>query len=118
MIDEEKLHFFVSEVCISDNFSMAESGYKSLNVEEKTSLLNKYYSGLDDRYYSKTSNLIFILSETLKVAWFLYMFLAFLIILKLLLYFLYVQQTVPLIILCLSPSKIRSHFVDKKHGIA
>ena len=44
MIDEEKLHFFVSEVCISDNFSMAESGYKSLNVEEKTSLLNKYYS--------------------------------------------------------------------------
>ena len=23
---------------------MAESGYKSLNVEEKTSLLNKYYS--------------------------------------------------------------------------
>ena len=85
--NEEKLKFCALNVSMWDYFSMAESSYKSLTVEEKTSLLNKYYSELDDRYYGKTGNLIFILSEILKIVWFLYMFLAFLMILRLLLYF-------------------------------
>lgn len=66
MIDEEKLKFFVSKVSIWDYFSMIEPSYKSLSVEEKRSLPNKYYSELDDRYFGKTSDPIFILTEILK----------------------------------------------------
>ena len=50
MIDVEKLKFFASKVSIWDYFSMAESRWKSLSIEEQTSLLNKCYSELDDRY--------------------------------------------------------------------
>ena len=60
---------------------MAESNYKSLSGEEKTSLLDNCYSELDERYYGKTGNLIFILFEILKMIWVLYKFLAFLMIL-------------------------------------
>ena len=51
---------------------MAKSSYKSLGVEEKTSLLNRYYSELDVRYYGKTGNFISFLFEVLKMVWFLY----------------------------------------------
>ena len=60
---------------------MAKSNCKSLSGEEKTSLLDNCYSELDERYYGKTGNLIFILSEILKMIWVLYKFLAFLMIL-------------------------------------
>ena len=46
---------------------MVESNYKSLSGEEKISLLNNCYSELNERYYVKTGNLIFILSEILKI---------------------------------------------------
>ena len=45
-IDEEKLNFFISKVTIWDYFLLSEQIYKSSSVEEKTSLLNKYYREL------------------------------------------------------------------------
>ena len=50
-IDEEKLNFFISKVTIWDYFSLSEQIYKSSSVEEKTSLLNKYYRELYEKYY-------------------------------------------------------------------
>ena len=32
-------------------FSRTKTSYKALSVEEKRTLLNKYYSELDDKYY-------------------------------------------------------------------
>ena len=85
--DDEKLKLFVSKVSILDYILMGESSCKSLSVEEKTRLLNKYHSELDENYYGKIANLIFILSKILKMVWFFYTFLVFLMILKLLLNF-------------------------------
>ena len=50
-IDEEKLNFFISKVTIWDYFSLSEQIYKSSSIEEKTSLLNKYYRELYEKYY-------------------------------------------------------------------
>ena len=50
-IDEEKLNFFISKVTIWDYFSLSVQIYKSSSVEEKTSLLNKYYRELYEKYY-------------------------------------------------------------------
>ena len=50
-IDEEKLNFFISKVTIWDYFSLSEQIYKPSSVEEKTSLLNKYYREFYEKYY-------------------------------------------------------------------
>ena len=59
-IDEEKLNFFISKVTIWDYFSLSEQIYKSSSVEEKTSLLNKYYRELYEKYYG-VCNFVFFL---------------------------------------------------------
>ena len=42
---------FISKVTIWEYFSISEQGYKYSSVEEKTSLLNKYYRELYEEYY-------------------------------------------------------------------
>ena len=53
----------MSEITIWNYFSMHEPSYKSLNTEEKTALLKRYYVELDSRYYGKeTGNFCSLLS--------------------------------------------------------
>ena len=58
--DEEKLKFFSSKVSIWDHFSISENSYKSFSVEERKSMLNRYYSELHQKYYGP-GNFIFCL---------------------------------------------------------
>ena len=51
IIDKEKLKYYISNDSIWDHFSIIEQAYKSSSVEEKTSLLNRYYKELYQKYY-------------------------------------------------------------------
>ena len=53
----------MSKITIWDYLPMREPSYKSLNTEEKTALLKRYYVELDSRYYGKeTGNFCSLLS--------------------------------------------------------
>ena len=60
--DEEKLKFFNSKVSIWDHFSISENSYKSFSVEERKSMLSRYYSELYQKYYGP-GNFIFCLGS-------------------------------------------------------
>ena len=61
-IYEEKLNIFNSKVSIWDHFSISENSYKSFSVEERKSMLNRYYSELYQKYYGP-GNFIFCLGS-------------------------------------------------------
>ena len=53
----------MSKITIWDYLPMREPSYKSLNTEEKTAFLKRYYVELDSRYYGKeTVNFCSLLS--------------------------------------------------------
>ena len=55
VINEEKLKYFISKVSIWDYFGIPEKSYKSSSVEEKTSMLNKYYRELYQKHYGSVN---------------------------------------------------------------
>ena len=61
IIDEEKLKSFTSKVSIWDHSSITEQAYKSSGVEEKTSLLNRYYRELYRKYYWSGNFYLFVI---------------------------------------------------------
>ena len=58
-IDKEKLRFFISKIPIWDHFYLTEHAYRSSSVGEKTTLLNRYYRELYQKYCG-LGNLFFI----------------------------------------------------------
>ena len=50
-IDETKLKFLNSKVSIWDRFTISEKSYKSSSIEEETSMLNRHFSELYQKYY-------------------------------------------------------------------
>lgn len=61
VIDEERLKFFISKISIWDHFSIQQSSYLAMDVDEKTTLLKKYYSDLDLKYFGKETDKSFFL---------------------------------------------------------
>ena len=53
VIDENKLKYFTSKISMWNHISMLQTSYQSLNVEEKTALLKRYYTNLNAKYYGK-----------------------------------------------------------------
>ena len=51
VVEEEKLRYIISKTSIWDYFDISESTFKSYMVKEKSGLLNKYYSELNETYY-------------------------------------------------------------------
>ena len=64
-IDDEKLRFFISKIPIWDHFSLTEHAYRSSSVGEKTTLLNRYYRELYQKYYGLGNLFLFILTVCL-----------------------------------------------------
>ena len=50
-MEKEKLRYVISKISIWDYFNISKSIYKALCVNEKSRLLNKYYSELYEKYY-------------------------------------------------------------------
>ena len=50
IIEEKKLKYFISKVSFWDYFSITEQANKSSSVKEKTSLLNRYYKQLYQKF--------------------------------------------------------------------
>lgn len=50
-MEKENLRHVISEISIWDYFNISKSTYKALCVDEKSCLLNKYYSELYEKYY-------------------------------------------------------------------
>ena len=50
-MEKENLRHVISEISIWDYFNISKSTYKAICVDEKSCLLNKYYSELYEKYY-------------------------------------------------------------------
>ena len=60
-IDEDKLNFFISKVSIWEHFGITKNSYLSSTVDEKETMVKRYYSELYQKYYAAVKNLSFFL---------------------------------------------------------
>ena len=60
VIDESKLRYFILKIPIWNYFRISEHAYKILPVEEKESMLNRYFNKLYEKYYG-TGNFVFFI---------------------------------------------------------
>ena len=69
VIDEDKFRYFISKVSICDYLGTPENSYKSSSVDEKTSVLNRYYRELYQKYYGSCNQFyLFVISGCLLSA--------------------------------------------------
>ena len=61
IIEKKKLKYFISKVSFWDYFSITEQANKSSSVKEKTSLLNRYYKELCQKYYGSSNFYLFVI---------------------------------------------------------
>ena len=61
IMEEKKLKYFISKVSVRDYFSISEQAYKSSSVDEKTSMLNRYYRELYQKYYGSGNFYLFVI---------------------------------------------------------
>ena len=58
-IDGDKLNFFISKVSIWEHFGITKNSYLCSTVDEKETMLKRYYSALCQKYYVTGKNLSF-----------------------------------------------------------
>ena len=58
-IDEDKLNFFISKVSIWEHFGITKNSYLSSTVDEKETMVKRYYSELYQKYYAAVKDLSF-----------------------------------------------------------
>ena len=69
VIDEDKLRYFISKVSIWDYSGIPEISDKSSSVEEKTSMFNRYYRELYQKYCGSGNQFyLFVISDCLLSA--------------------------------------------------
>ena len=58
-IDEDKLNLFISKVSIWEHFGITKNSYLSSTVDEKETMVKRYYSELYQKYYAAVKDLSF-----------------------------------------------------------